>query len=176
LVSAARCRRSIKSLIAVLMGAADKHGTVKVHDVSLHRLLTSPGVISGPPAAAFARRAITVALEFLVIPRSLMSRAVIALRISRMAVSKNCVTVSRGHSLTGFAQSISGISANSGRIVATAPASHGSGSRPLVRMASSVSMLSTVACSARVEIHPNRMAATSQPHSMSQAPDRRPGG
>ena len=55
------------------------------------RSLISPGVISGPPAAAFAWRAITVALEFLAIPRSLMSRAVMALRISRMAVSKNCV-------------------------------------------------------------------------------------
>ena len=110
-------------------------------------------------------------------PLSLMSRAIMALRISRMAVSRNSTMVSRGHSASGFDQSMSGVSASSGRIAATAPASHGSGSRAVIRMARSVSMLSTAACSARVEIQPNKMAATIQPHSTSpRRPIGVPGG
>ena len=68
-------------------------------------------------------------------------------------------------------------SASSGRIAATAPASHGLGSRPVIRIVCSVSSCSAAACSARVEIQPNRIAATIQPHSMSlRRPIGVPGG
>ena len=48
-----------------------------------------------------------------------------------------------------------------------APISHGSGSRLVARIDSSTPMPLLVACSALVEIQPNRMAATIQPHSTS---------
>ena len=58
----------------------------------------------------------------------------------------------------------------------TAPASHGSGTRPLSRMVCSASRFSAAACCERVEIQPNRIAATSQPHSLSLRSSSRRGG
>src|SRR5262249_60106372 len=91
--------------------------------------LNSSGVISGPPAAAVDWRAIVLALDLREMPLSLRSRAIIALRISGMALSRNSVMSSRDHWVSGFDQSRSEqASASSGKIAATAPASHGSGS------------------------------------------------
>ena len=68
-------------------------------------------------------------------------------------------------------------SASSGKIAATAPASHGLGSRAVSRIVCSVSSCSETACSARVAIQPNKIAATIQPHSMSpRRPIGVPGG
>jgi hypothetical protein len=129
--------------------------------------LNSSGVISGPPVAAFASRAITTAPDRLVMPWSLRSLSISALRISRVAASRKPIIVSRGHCASGRVQLMPGVSASSGKIDAMAPASQGSGSRPVTRNASSLSMSSTIACSARVEIQPNKTAAISHPHSMS---------
>src|SRR5262249_56097702 len=78
--------------------------------------------MSGPPAAALAWRAIVAALDFLLTPLSLRSRAITALRISGMALSKNSMMVSRGHSASGLDQSTlpEQAFANSGKMVATA--------------------------------------------------------
>jgi hypothetical protein len=48
------------------------------------------------------------ALDFRVMPFSLKSRAIIALRISGVALSRNPIMVSRGHCTSGCDQSISG--------------------------------------------------------------------
>ena len=50
-----------------------------------------------------------------------------------------------------------------------APASHGSGSSAVARMVRSTSRFSAVACWARVEIQPNRIAAAIHPHSVSDS-------
>src|SRR5262249_768607 len=88
--------------------------------------LSSSGVMSGPPAAALAWRAIVAAVDLRVTPLVLRSRASMALRISRMALSTNSTMPSLDHSASGFDQSISGQAlARSGKIASTAPASHG---------------------------------------------------
>jgi len=67
--------------------------------------------------------------------------------------------------------------ASSGRIAATAPASHGSGSSAVRRMHCSVSSCSQAACSARLLIQANSIAARTQPHSVSASrPIGVPGG
>src|SRR5262249_43374969 len=78
--------------------------------------------MSGPPAAALAWRAIVAALDFLLTRLSLRSRAITALRISGMALSKNSMMVARGHSASGLDQSTlpEQAFANSGKMVATA--------------------------------------------------------
>src|SRR5215471_5463709 len=83
--------------------------------------------------------------------------------------------VSCGHSASGFDQSTMSAqaSASSGRIAATAPLSHGCGSSAVILMVRSVSRFSVVACSARLPIHANSIAAKTQPHSVSE---RRPIG
>src|SRR5262245_35915841 len=138
----------------------------------------SSGVSNGPPAAALACRGIVLALDPLLTPLSLRSRAIMSLRISRIAVSKNSIMVSRGQAVTGRDQSmVPQVLASSGRIVATAPASHGSGSSPVRRMVCSVSSCSAAACSARVLIQANNIAARTQPHSVSfNRPTGVPGG
>ena len=102
--AAAAC--SIASLIATLIGAIERLARLKSSMAVPHYRsigsLSSSGVINGPPAAALAWRAITSALDFLVMPRSLMSRAIMALRMSRMAVSRNSTMVSRDHSPSGL--------------------------------------------------------------------------
>src|SRR5262245_31637128 len=57
---------------------------------------------------------------------SLRSRASIALRISGIALSRNSMMSSRDHAVSGFDQSSSAqSSASSGKMLTTAPASHG---------------------------------------------------
>src|SRR5262249_42835464 len=128
----------------------------------------SSAVISDPPAAALAWRAIVLALDWRVTPLSLKSRAMAALRMSRMAVSRNSTMVSRGQAVSGCAQSmVAQASASLGRIAETAPASHGSGSSAVILMVRSVSSCSAAACSARLLIQANNIAARTQPHSVS---------
>src|SRR5262249_35972357 len=123
--------------------------------------LNSSGVING-----------VAALDWRVIPFSLTSRAIIALRNSGLGLGRDFMMSSRDHSVSGFDQSSSAqAAASSGRIAATAPASHGWGSSAVMRMSRSVSRFSAVACCARTLIQANRIAATIQPHSVS---DRRP--
>src|SRR5262249_13098121 len=140
--------------------------------------LSSVGGIKGPPAAALAWRAITLASDPRLTPLSLRSRAIMALRISRIAVSRNSIMVSTGQAVTGCDQSMAPqVLASSGRIAATAPASHGWGSSAVRRMVCSVSSCSATACSARVLIHANSIAVRTQPHSVSfSRPTGGPGG
>src|SRR5262249_6419739 len=139
---------------------------------------SSSGVMRGPPAAALAWRAIVLALDWRVMPFSLRSRAIIALRMSRMAVSRNSTIVSRGHAVSGCDQSMMAQPfARSGKIAATAPASQGSGSSAVRRIVCSVSSCSAAACSARLQIQANNIAARIHPHSVSlRRPIGVPGG
>src|SRR5262245_40283765 len=140
--------------------------------------LSSSGVINGPPAAALAWRAIVAALDLRVMPLSLMSRAIIALRMSGMALSRNSMMPSLGQAPSGFDQSSSAqASASSGKIAATAPASHGCGSSAVMRMSCSVSSCSVAACSARLLIQANNSPLMIHPHSASlNRPTGVPGG
>src|SRR6516225_4769044 len=70
--------------------------------------LNSSGVMRGPPAAALAWRAIVAAFDLRETPFSLRSRAIVALRIRAMALSRNTVMPSRDHAVSGFDQSRSG--------------------------------------------------------------------
>jgi hypothetical protein len=71
-------------------------------------------------------------------PFELKSRAIVALRMSGMALSRNAMMSSFGHAVSGFDQSSpEQASARSGRIAATAPASHGCGSSAVMRMSCS---------------------------------------
>src|SRR5262249_61906232 len=54
---------------------------------------SSSGVMRGPPAAGLAWRAIVLGLEWPVIPFSLKGRAILCMRIRRLAVSTESRTV-----------------------------------------------------------------------------------
>src|SRR6266540_50534 len=94
---------SIAALIAALIGSIDRLARLRLSSCGLHQRAisssNSSGVIKGPLAAALAWRAIMLVLDFRVTPSSVRSRAIIALRISRMAVSRNSITVSRGQKI-----------------------------------------------------------------------------
>src|SRR5262249_436474 len=105
---------SISVLMATLIGLSDQ----------LARLKSSTTRHSG--------EARSLIVDLRVTPVALRSRAINALRISRMAVSRKSAMISRGHDASGCDQSMPGqASASSGRIAMIAPMSHGCGSSPV---------------------------------------------
>ena len=83
------------------------------------------------------------------------------------ALSKNLHHLVLGPRRDRLAQSTSGNAPSSGKMVSTAPASQGCGSRPVSRNVNSVSQPSAVACSRSALIQANRPAAVNQPSSLS---------
>src|SRR5690348_9140067 len=68
---------------------------------------------------------------------------------------------------SGCDQSSPAVAASSGKIELTTATSHGSGAKPVVSIACSISRPSAIACSERDEIQPKITAVTIQPHSVS---------
>ena len=92
------------------------------------------GVIRALPAAAFISRATMSASVLPAIRASATSRAATARWIRPKAARRNSAIAFFDHAPIGCDQSSSGQASNSlGRIAMTAPACHGSGSRPVVR-------------------------------------------